>query len=70
MLNDAHSIKKTMENLNKAEDLNKDIEERAIEAAKFSGKILKRLNKFKSNSFRPRIHGIDSEQSSDVSTNS
>jgi len=59
VLNDAHSIKKTMFNLEKAEQLNQEIEENAIATAKHSGRVLKKLQRFKENNFRPRIHGID-----------
>jgi hypothetical protein len=41
--------------LSKAEDLNKEIEDKALRVANLSEKILNKLKKFKENKFRPRI---------------
>ena len=54
-MSDARSIKKTMSVLSKAEDLNRDIEEKAMKVSNLSEKILIKLRKFKDNKFRPRI---------------
>lgn len=41
--------------LSRAEDLNGEIEEKAIKVSALSEKILNKLKKFKENKFRPRI---------------
>lgn len=41
--------------LSKAEELNAQIEEKAMKAKDLSKKILTKLQKFKENKFRPRI---------------
>ena len=61
MLSDARSIKKTMAVLSRAEDLNAQIETKAMKARNLSQKILSKLEKFRENKFRPRIQGFDSD---------
>jgi hypothetical protein len=56
--------------LSKAEDLNKEIEDKALKVACLSEKILNKLKKFKDNKFRPRIQGFDSDSDEDDITES
>lgn len=70
MLSDARSIKKTMSILQKAEDLNREIEEKAMRVSNLSDKILYKLRKFKDNKFRPRIQGFDSDSDGDTTDRS
>lgn len=65
VLSDARSIKKTMSELSRAEDLNREIEEKAEKAVVLSEKILDKLRKFKENKFRPCIQGYESEDEDD-----
>ena len=61
VLSDARSIKKTLIELSRAEDLNREIEELAIKVCGNADKIGAKLRKFKENKFRPRILGFDSD---------
>jgi len=68
ILSDARSIKKTMSVLSQAEELNRDIEEKAKTVSGLSESILRKLQRFKANGFRPRINGLDSDSEDEETT--
>jgi hypothetical protein len=55
--------------LSRAEDLNAQIEAKAMKARNLSQKILSKLEKFRENKFRPRIQGFDSDSEPDDDDN-